>query len=308
MEQHARTWDAVVIGGGAAGLSAALMLGRSRRSVLVIDAGSPRNRFAHHMHGVLGRDATPPRELLELGREELRRYGVEFASVQVESVTDGDSRVRVLTADGLAHDARAVVVATGVADDLPEIPGLAGCWGVSVLHCPYCHGYEVADRRLAVLATSPFAPHQAQLLRQLSDRVTLFTDLPLEDEARAGLAARGIALVESTVVEVVAEEDQVRSLRTADGQVHAADAIFTAATLRPLDGFLDGLGLERNETPFASVVAVDQMGRTSHPRIWAAGNVVNPMASVPIAMGAGNLAGAAANGALVEEDVAAARG
>lgn len=101
---------------------------------------------------------------------------------------------------------------------------------------------------------------------------------------------------------------QVRSLRTADGEVHAADAIFTAATIRPMDWFLDGLGLERNETPFASVVAVDQMGRTSHPRIWAAGNVVNPVASVPIAMGAGNHAGAAANGALVEEDVAAARG
>lgn len=303
-------WDAIVIGGSAAGLSAALMLGRARRRVLVIDAGSPRNRFASHMHGVLGNEGTPPAEFLQSGREEASRYGVEFATGTVDTVTDAESAVSVALADGRTESARAVIVASGITDVLPDIPGLAPRWGTSVLHCPYCHGWEVRDQRLAVLATSPMALHQVRLIRQLSDRVVLFSagmgDVDAEEAHR--LRARGIEIADSPVVEVLGEGPQVTGVRTADGAVREVDAIFTAGAPHPHDGFLAGLSLERADLPMGlgSFLAVDTAGKTSHPRVWAVGNVANPMANVPVAVGTGSMTGAAVNGFLVEEDFARA--
>ena len=168
-------WDAIVAGGGPAGLSAALMLGRARRRVLVIDAGSPRNRFAAHMHGVLGQEGVAPGELLERGRAEAASYGVQFASASVEQVERRPGGLQVTASDGATRFTRALVVATGLRDELPGIPGLAERWGVTVLHCPYCHGWEVRDQHLGVLTTSPTGLHQAELIRQWSDRVTVFT-------------------------------------------------------------------------------------------------------------------------------------
>ncbi|WP_413317719.1 NAD(P)/FAD-dependent oxidoreductase [Agrococcus sp. 1P02AA] len=317
----APAWDAIVVGGSAAGLSAALMLGRARRRVLVIDAGSPRNRFAAGMHGVLGHEGTAPADLVGRGREELAAYGVEVREGSVEGVSelaagslgpsaaspdDADARLSVALPGAAPERARALIVATGIADELPAIPGLAERWGTSVLHCPYCHGWEVRGGRIGVIATSPMALHQARLVRQWSDRVVLFSAaagaIDAADQRR--LRSRGIELEASPVVEVLGEGEAVTGVRTADGRVTALDAIFTAGAPRPHDGFLAELGLARTEQPFGlgSFVTVDLTGRTSHERIWAAGNVVNPMANVPIAMAAGAMAGAAANGALVEAD------
>lgn len=304
----AQSWDVIVVGAGPAGLSAALMLGRARRRVLVIDAGSPRNRFAAHMHGVLGQEGVSPGELLVRGRAETAQYGVEFADGAVERVERDADRMRVVTADGVERSSRALIVATGLTDELPGIPGLAERWGTSVLHCPYCHGWEVRDRELGVLTTSPAGLHQAEVIRQWSDRVTVFTAGlgPLPPETAQRLTARGVRLESSPVVEIAGEGTAMSAVRLEDGREVAVDAVFTVATLRPHDGFLASWGLARDETPFGSFLAVDATGRTSDDRIWAVGNVVNPGANVPMSIGAGAFTGAAVNAALVARDFDAA--
>ena len=205
------SWDVIIAGGGAAGLSAALMLGRSRRRVLVIDAGSPRNRNASHMHGVLGLEGIPPAELLARGRAEVEGYGVELAQGTVEGVERERGGLRVATSDGAALTARALVVATGLTDELPDVPGLAERWGSTVLHCPYCHGWEVRDRRLGVLTTSPLSLHQAELIRQWSDRVVVFTAGlgQITPEAERRLRSRGIVLEPEPVTRILGEGTSV---------------------------------------------------------------------------------------------------
>ncbi len=307
-QTFATPWDTIVIGGGAAGISAALMLGRARRRVLVIDAGEPRNRFAEHMHAVLGHEGVEPAELLRIGHADAFVFGVEFMHTRVTNVADGTAALTITTEDGAAHEARTVVVATGIADRLPDIPGLAEHWGKSVLHCPYCHGWEVRDRRLGVLASGPMALHQVQLLRQWSDDVVLFAGLidPVDTPTRTRLAARGIRIIDQPVVEILSGDDLLAGARLDDGSVVEVEAIFTAGAPKPHDRMLEPLGLDRVDGPMGNLIAVDAMGLTSNPRVWAAGNVVNPAANVPVAMGAGSLAGASANAALVTQDFDAA--
>ncbi|MFA7265972.1 MAG: NAD(P)/FAD-dependent oxidoreductase [Candidatus Nanopelagicales bacterium] len=301
-------WDAIVVGGSAAGLSAAQMLGRARRKVLVVDGGSPRNRFASHIHGVLGHDGTPPGELVAAGRRELQRYGVEFASGNVTSVADGDGVVSVTIEGSETQDARVLVVATGVTDNLPPIPGLAQRWGISVLHCPYCHGWEARDKKFGVVTTTPMSMHQAELVRQWSDDVTVFTAGAgeIDPEVEQRLQARGVKLVSAPVVEIDGDGDSINVVRTADGAEHDIEIVFTGGPMTANDSFLDGLNLDRSDTPFGNFLKVDDFGRTSHERIWAVGNVSNPMSHVPMAMSAGTTGGAFANAILVAEDGAIA--
>lgn len=297
------SWDAIIVGGGPAGLSAALMLGRSRRRVLVIDAGEPRNRFASHMHGVLGHDGTPPGELLARGRAEASVYGVEFVTESVTSVSTDAESVEVTTAS-TTHLTRALIVATGITDELPPVPGLAERWGETVLHCPYCHGWEVRDQRIGVLLTSPLGLHQAELARQLSSSVTVFTSgiAGVDAAARTRLAARGVTVIDEAVVEVSGDSPAISEVRVAGGQSVPIDALFTAGAPRPHDGFVAELGLTRVDGPMGNLIEVDPLGRTSDPRVWAAGNVVAPFANVPVSMGNGSMTGAAVNAALTGED------
>lgn len=298
------SWDAIVIGGGAAGLSAAQMLGRARRRTLVIDEAEPRNRFASHMHGVLGHDGTAPADLIARGRAENALYGIETTSARVTEVREESAGLAVHTGDRRVLMTRSLVLTTGIVDELPDIPGLAARWGRSVLHCPYCHGWEVRDRALGVLPTSPLGVHQAEMVRQWSDRVVVFTGLlgDLDGAVRSRLMASGIRVVDAGIGEVVGDDDSIRAIRLDDGEEVEIDALFTAGTPRPRDGFLVDLDLERAETPWGWFIRTDPAGKTSHPRVWAAGNVVSPTATVPMAMGAGSMAGAAVNGALVAED------
>jgi thioredoxin reductase len=295
-------WDAVIIGGGVAGLSAAQMLGRSRRSTLVIDGGQPRNRFATHMHGVLGHDGLDPAQLLDRGRAEARGYGVQIVAGTVSAVADDGDRMLVSRVDGTVDAARAVILATGIRDDLPDLPGLADGWGRTVLHCPYCHGWEVADKRLGVLATSAASLHQVELVRQLSPTVTAFIAAarPLSDEPADRLASRGVELVPDPVREVVPRGDGI-TVVTDEGTEYELDAIFTGGTPVIDLGFAGGLDLARSDQPGAPLMA-DMRGSTSHPRIFAAGNVTLPFANVPVSMGTGSMAGAGANAMLVAED------
>lgn len=309
--------DVVIVGAGPAGLSAAQMLGRARRRTLVLDSGNPRNRFAEHMHAVVGFDGTAPAELRRRGRDEAEAYGVGFRTARVERVGDIDGGLEVVLAgDEERITTRALLIATGVTDHLPDIPGLAERWGRTVLHCPYCHGWEVRDRRIGVLATSPMSLHQIELLRQWSPDVVAFTAAAgeLGDDVRERLRARGIRTVAAPVVAVTGPDDAaeeadggaIGAVVTADGQRVAIDAIFTGGLLEPHDGFVAELDLARTDGPVGSFIAVDAAGATSHPLVWAAGNVVAPMANVPLSMGAGSMAGAAINGALVARDAEAA--
>ena len=302
---NSEEFDVVVVGGGCAGLSAAIMLGRALRRVLVVDAGQPRNRFASHMHGVLGHEGIDPAALVDRGRGEAARYGVEFLETVVEDVSERDGHFQVSTrAKPLI--ARALIIATGLRDELPDIPGLCEHWGKRVLHCPYCHGWEVRNARLGVLASTPMASHQAQLVRQWSDDITFFRadGGTLDVEAEERLRARHTKIVHSRVTEVASEGDHL-VVHTAEGNFQV-DALFTAGRPRPQDGFLANLNLARAENLLGDFVEVDEMGRTSNPRVLAVGNVVNPGATVPVAMGAGALAGAMANMILVTEETDAA--
>lgn len=304
-------WDAIVIGGGAAGLSAALMLGRARRRVLVVDAGEPRNRFAAHMHGVLGDDGTDPAELLRRGRDELSAYDVTVRRGVVASVEESDDDEAGLTvrfADAAPAVARALILATGMTDGLPEIPGLRDHWGTSVLHCPYCHGWEARGRRLAVLGTSEMSLHQAQLVRQWSEDLVFFTAAlgEIDPTVASRLASRGVTLIDTSVSEVVSRDGALSGVRLSDGSMVEVDAIFVASQVQPHDDLVAHFDLERASTPMGSFLATDMTGQTSHPRIWAAGNVSDPSATVPVAMAAGARAGGMVNMALVTEDFDAA--
>jgi len=298
-------WDVAVIGGSFSGLSAALMLVRSRRRVVVIDAGAPRNRSAAHMHGVLGHDGRSPLELLADGRREVERYGGIIRSGRAVSAARDDDGFTLRLDDDETLRARRLVVATGLRDELPEIDGLAEQWGRGVVICPYCDGWEARDSRIGILATGPFSGHQAQLLRQWSPRVTYLAneiEVP-SDQARA-LEARGIEIVIGRVTRL-RSVDGVLTGVTLDGGRHVdLDVIFIASRLMPNDGLLDGLGVERDQTPFGSFPKIDAMGATSVSGVWAIGKVANAVANVPVAMGAGSFAGAAVNMDLITAEIA----
>ncbi|HEX5615532.1 MAG TPA: NAD(P)/FAD-dependent oxidoreductase [Acidimicrobiia bacterium] len=297
MPQH--SYDVVIVGGGAAGLSAALVLGRARRSVAVIDAGSPRNAPAAHMQGFLSRDGMPPAELLAVGRDEVAGYGVEIVDGTVVGIEPG---FVVHLADGETVSARRVLVTTGVSDDLPAIAGVRERWGRDLLHCPYCHGWEVRDQPLGVLGTHPGAVMHAHLIRQWSDDVVFFSHTSyLSDSDRAQLDARGIRVVDGEVAALVVDDDRLTGVALADGTVVARAAVFVRPRNVPhSDGLLPSLGIEVDAEGFA---VVDRDGRTNTAGVWAAGNVVDPRASVIAAAGAAATAAMSINADLVQEDV-----
>ncbi|MGN7191929.1 NAD(P)/FAD-dependent oxidoreductase [Curtobacterium sp. MCBA15_004] len=316
MQNH---FDVVVIGGGPAGLSAALILGRSRRSVLVVDSGEPRNAPAAGAHNYLGREGVAPRELHRIGRQEVASYGVAVTDGRIVAAsatpTDGPDAVAfsVTLDSGRRVTARRLVVASGAVDVLPDVPGLAEQWGRGVVHCPFCHGWEVRDQRIGVLVTSPTGPHHALMFRALSDRVTAFVAEPdlVDATARAGFAARGITVRDERVARVESDAGRLTGVRLGSGEVVALDALAASSTAEPRVEHLDGLGLAVEDFVvdgfrFGGTLPVDGTGQTSVRGVYAAGNVTTPMATVIASAAAGTQAGAAAHGDLVRADLAAA--
>ena len=299
-------YDVVVIGAGAAGLSAALVLSRARRRVLVVDAGAPRNAPAAHMHGYLSRDGMPPADLLTAGRDEVTGYGGEFAADTVEDVVacpGAGFQVRLASRGWVAT--RRLLVATGLRDELPDIPGLRDRWARDVLHCPYCHGWEVRDQALGVLGNgTPDSVGYAQIVRQWATDVVLFAPAGTVTEAqRSELVARGIGIVEGTVGRVLVEDDQLRGVEMTDGQTVRRDALFIPPRFLPNNEVLISLACERDDDGW---VIKDATGRTSVPGVWVAGNVANPRAQVITAAGEGSSAAIALNADLIDDDVRAA--
>ncbi|MFD3522359.1 NAD(P)/FAD-dependent oxidoreductase [Streptomyces sp. NPDC058653] len=306
-------FDVVVVGGGAAGLSAGLVLARARRSVLVIDSGEPRNAPASQVHGYLGREGIAPAELAAVGREEVTGYGGEFLDGEVTavkgSVADG---FRLVLAEGAAVaevTARRLLVTTGLVDELPPVPGLAERWGRDVLHCPYCHGWEVRDAPIGILATGPLAVHQAQMWRQWSDDVTLLrhTAPDFDDEQYEQLAARGVAVVDGEVVSLDLTDDRLSGVGLAGGRVVPVRALVVPPLFGARGGILAELGAAPVDREMAgqvvgSAVPTDPAGATSVPGVWAAGNVADPTETVIGSAAAGLRAAAAINADLIAEE------
>jgi thioredoxin reductase len=231
-------YDIVVIGAGAAGLTAALVPTRARRRVAVVDAGHPRNAPAAHMHGFLGSDGLPPAQLLATERAEVAGYGGHLMSGSVtriaRSATGAHPRFEVTLADGSSLRTRRVLVTTGLRDDLPDIPGVRERWGRDLLHCPYCHGYEVRDQPLGVLGSNPEAAAHAHLVGQWSDDVVFFADgATLSTDQRDQFAARAITVVDERVVRLVVEEDRLTAVQLASGVVAPRAAVFVRPTWCP---------------------------------------------------------------------------
>jgi thioredoxin reductase len=295
-------YDVVVVGGGAAGLSGALALARSRRSVLVIDAGDPRNAPAAHVHSFLTRDGTPPAEIYAAGRSEVTRYGGRVETGRVTALRRDGERFEVRIGNDRTVTARRLLVATGLHDELPGVPGLAARWGIDVLHCPYCHGWEVRDKRIGVLATGPTAIHQALLFRQLSPHVTLLQHSgPAPDgEQREQLDARGIAITEGEVEEIESDASGLTGVRLANGRRVPLDAVVVAPRMTARAELLAPLGLKPAEVRIGEHVVgtrieTDAAGATAVPGVWVAGNVADVQSHVIMAAAAGLAAGAAIN-------------
>jgi thioredoxin reductase len=296
------TFDVVIIGGGAAGLSAALVLCRARRRVLVVDSGAPRNAPAAHLHGFLSRDGMPPSDLLAAGRAEVRGYGGTVMTGAVTAVSSLPDSFQVQLAEGEQVSARRVLVATGLRDELPDIPGLVARWGRDVLHCPYCHGWEVRDQPLAVLWNGPETVRYAQIVRQWSDDVVLFARADtLTQGQRSQLAARAIGIVEGAVSGVLVEDDHLTAVRLNDGRVIFRAAVFVPPRFVPKGDLLAGLGCDLDEQGW--VMMTGAAGATSMPGVWVAGNVANPRAQLITAAGEGSAAAIAINADLTDEDV-----
>jgi thioredoxin reductase len=282
-------YDAVVVGAGSAGLSAALVLGRSRRRVLILDGGEPRNAPSSGAHGFFTRDGAPPKELLRIGREQLTPYeGVQYRRAKVRKAGGASGAFEVVLEDGSAVFARRLILATGVSDELPDRPGFSELWGRGVYHCPYCHGWEVRDRPLAVLNSGAGAVERAVLIRNWSRDLVLLTDGPagLDEKSRQRLSGLGVSVREG------------RSTLAREG-------LFYVPPQSQRSELAEAMGCDLVRMPRALVVKSDPTTReTSVPGVYAAGDVTGtgPLQSVPLAAASGAAAAYFANHALATED------
>ena len=309
VERHC---DVCIVGGSAAGLAAALQLGRQRRSVIVVDSGEPRNAPAAHLHGYLGSDGTAPSELIRRGRAEVRSYGGEVLSGRAVRVTrTEEGTFRVLLHSGHSVVARRVLAATGLIDELPDIEGVAAQWGKGVVHCPFCHGYELRDQSIVQIVSQRIGLHPTALFRRLTDRLTVVlheSDLA-DDDRLPGLRAGGVQIVLGPARRVLSDtQGEVNGVELADGTRLNADAVVVGPRFRARTAPFAPLGLNTQPHPSGAgdVVPVDPTGQTSVPGLYAAGNVTDPGQQLLQAAAQGSLVGAMIGFSLADEDLAAA--
>lgn len=294
-------YDVIITGGGFAGLAAAMPLVRARRRVLLVDACRPRNRFASRSHGFLGQDGVPPAEIRARGLAELSAYPTfTLLDGSVETVTGGLDDFTIQLADGSRHRGRRLILATGVSDELPPLPGLRERWGVGAVHCPYCHGYEVAGGPLGVLATHPGSDVKALLVADWGP-TTLFTQdaFLLEPEMAERLAASGVAVETSPIVELLGPAPALSAVRLADGRELPLAALFVGSRTHMASPLALHLGCAFDEGFSGPHLSVDAWKGTSVPGIFAAGDASMPMHSAPLSVASGMLAGVGAHRSLL---------
>lgn len=295
--------DAIVVGGSYAGLSAAMQLARAHRRVLVIDAGLPRNRFAHAGHGFLGQDGKPPYDTLREATRQLCAYPtvelVQGKAIEARKTAGGFA---VALTGGREEQAARLVLATGLRDELPPIPGMQERWGVTVLHCPYCHGYEVGDRELGVLANHPMSAHQALLIPDWGP-TTYFTQGVFEpDEAQAAqFAVRGVRIERTPIVELLGGAPELEAVRLSDGRIVPLSAVFTAPKIHMASPLAEELGCAFDEGPLGPFLRVDDWKQTTIAGVYAAGDAASPMSNATMASASGVAAGVGAHQSLVGE-------
>ena len=301
MTKDAMSYDTVVVGGGPAGLSAALVLGRACRRVLLCDAGQGRNAPAAEAHGIFTRDGTPPQELRRIGREQLRPYAVDVRDVAVVDIQRAADGFAVVLGDGGEVRARTVLLATGLVDELPPIPGLESMWGTGVFNCPYCHGWEVRNQPLAVYGRDDVGLHLATLLRGWSDDVVLCTDgaAGLTDEERGRLRALRIELRETEITRLDGDGGELERIVFADGTELPRRAMLLHAPVHQRSDLAARLGCAFTDQ---GRIAVDVLGATTVPGVAAAGDAVNRMPQVMVAAAGGATAAAGLNRAMLQED------
>lgn len=301
------TYDCVVVGGGAAGLSAALVLGRARRSTLLVDAGQQSNLAAHGIGGLLGFDGRPPVELYERGRRELRAYpSVELLRGTVTDAGRGEAGFTVDLADRDPVWARRLLLATGVDYQTPDLPGVADLWGTTVVHCPFCHGWELRDQPLAVLARDDKALHAALLVRGWTDDLVVLTDGPggIDDDGRRRLGAAGVVVDERPVSGVEADDGRLAAVLFDDGSRMARSGLMIATTLGRSCRLAERLGAVCHDSGpvVTDPIDVDKLGRTTVPGLFAAGDVCTQTPQVAGAIAAGSAAATAIVESLLSED------
>jgi thioredoxin reductase len=302
--EREKIYDVVVVGGGAAGLGAAVTLCRSLRSVLVVDAGEPRNGRSTGVHGFLSREGLPPAELLAAGGAEVRAHGGEILHGRAVSARKEGGIFSIELQDGQSLRSRRLLIASGFADELPTLPGVRERWGRDVLHCPYCHGWEIRGRAIGILATEAAAAQEALLFRQWSGNVTFFQHLSedLEPGAREQLEARSIRVVKGPVASLETVGDALRGVRLASGQLVVCDYLVVSPKARTESSLLQSLGLQQAGPGQGGHLEAGPDGVTAAQGVWAAGNICDPTAEVITAASAGVKAATAINADLVDED------
>jgi thioredoxin reductase len=287
----------IIIGGSFAGLAAALQLGRARRKVIVLDTGLPRNRFAGRSHGVLGHDDKPPSEILAAARQQLARYpAIKMVNARAENISGAIDNFSVLTGDGETIGARRLILSYGVVDQMPDVPGFAENWGTSVIPCPYCDGFEVANQHWGLVWSGPQSHNYVRLYQDWTDTLTVFADgHDIAPDVRADLAGRNIPVVDGLITEITRHRGHNATVKLDTAPDVEVDILFSHPRNKPSASLHESLGLATVNTPFGIALKVDERRETSTPGIYAAGDLANPaMASVTTAISHGATAGISA--------------
>lgn len=296
-------YDILIIGGSFAGQAASLQLGRARRRVLLVDDGKPRNRFARSSHGFLGQDGQPPATIIATAKKQLSRYEtVELREAKVQYARPQQGSFQVLLSDGTEVTASKLILATGVRDKLPQMSGLAERWGVSVLHCPYCHGYELDKRPLGVLASNSMAMHQAMLVPDWG-QTTLFTQnafIPSSEQLDM-LHRRGVNIERTPIVELLGNSPDLEAVRLVDGRIIKISGLFIFPETEPACDLAEQLGCAYVKGPSGVVISVNAQQETSIPGVFAAGDAALPVANATLAAASGVMAASGAHYSLIHQ-------
>ncbi|MHC8950443.1 NAD(P)/FAD-dependent oxidoreductase [Sphingobacterium hungaricum] len=296
-----KEYEVIIIGGSYAGLSAAMALGRSLRNVLVIDAGSPCNQQTPHSHNFLTQDGETPANIYKKAFDQVRQYKtIDFLEDFATEASKTDTGFTVRTKNNQTFSTKKLIISSGIKDQMPDIDGFSSSWGISVIHCPYCHGYEFRNEATGIFANGDEAMHYVKLLSQLTNKLSIFTNGPalFTEEQKVVFNQKGIAVIETPIKKINHQNGYLNSVQLADGQEHKLKALYARLPFKQHSAIPEQLGCTFSKNGF---VEVSPMQETSVEGVFACGDNSNPMRSVANAVYTGNFAGASVNSKLAEE-------